>query len=151
LDNRPIPERFERSIAMKASMVTMVGLLVVICAFWNGEAEAQRGGGKVPPARAPKVAGAGGGKVHPQQPKVKANHKAKVAAPKEAHKKQKGSPHEQPKMKKGGEHEKQQKGKAAVRGPLGEVKSKALEEPTEVGKAVPGTSPSPGVPAVRKQ
>ena len=135
---------------MKASMVTAVGLLIVTLAFWNGEAEAQRGGGRVPQARAPKVVGGGGGKSHPQQPKVKANHKAK-AAPKEAHKKQKGSPQEKHTAKKSGEHEKKQKGKAAVRGPAAEVNVKALEKPTQVGKAASGTNPSPGVPAVPKQ
>ena len=68
-------------------------------------------------------------------------------------KKQKGSPQEKQKhtAKKGGEHEKKQKGKTAVRGPVGEVKVKALEKPTQVGKAAPGTSPSLGVPAVPKQ
>jgi hypothetical protein len=52
--------------------------------------------------------------------------------------------------KKGGEHEKMQKGKTAVGGPASELKSKALEEPTQVGKAAV-TKPAPGVPVVPKQ
>jgi hypothetical protein len=63
----------ERSLAMKASMVTAVGLMLVTFAFWIGQAEAQhRGGGRPAVAHPPK----GGGrpsavKAHPPQPKAK--------------------------------------------------------------------------------
>jgi hypothetical protein len=138
-------------MAMKASMVIVVGLLVVTFAFWNGEAEAQRGGGKVPQGRSLE-GGGGAGKVHLQRPTGKANHKSKAVS-KEAHRKQKGSPQEKQKhtAKKGGEHEKKHTGKTAVREPASQTKAKALEKPTQVGKAAPETKPAAGVPVAPKQ
>ena len=85
---------------MKVSMLTAVGLLVVMFAFWIGQAEAQhrgrtgrpaiahppKGGGRPSAVKAhlsqPKV------KVHPPQPKAKAQQKAKGATTKPAQKKQ---------------------------------------------------------------
>ena len=77
---------------MKASTVTVVGLVVVVFAFGIGQAEAQhRGGkGKAAGAHAPKGgARPGAGKAHPAQPKAKAQQKAKGAMAKPAQKKEK--------------------------------------------------------------
>ena len=85
---------------MKVSMLTAVGLLVVMFAFWIGQAEAQHRGGAGKPAIAHPPKGGGrpsAGKAHPSQPKVKAHPpqpkakaqpKAKGVMPKSDQKKQ---------------------------------------------------------------
>jgi hypothetical protein len=75
---------------MRASIVTVVGLLMVTFAFWLGQAEAQHGKGRGAPTPPPKAASRPNVvKPHAPQPKVKAQQKAKAAAPKSAQKKQK--------------------------------------------------------------
>jgi outer membrane biosynthesis protein TonB len=84
--------RIERGQAMKASMVTVVSLMVVTFALWVGQAEAQhRGGAKAAPAHPPKVSARPVVKAHPPQPKAKAQQKSKGAVAKKppAEKKQK--------------------------------------------------------------
>jgi hypothetical protein len=76
---------------MKVSMLTAVGLMVVIIAFWIGHAEAQHRGGTGRPAAVHPPSGGGrpsAGKTHPSQPKAKAQQKAKGATAKPAQKKQ---------------------------------------------------------------
>jgi flagellar biosynthesis GTPase FlhF len=75
--------RVERGQAMKASMVTVVSLMVVTFAFWVGQAEAQhRGGAKAAPAHPPNVGARPVVKAHPPQPKAKAQQKPKGAVAK---------------------------------------------------------------------
>ncbi len=79
---------------MKASMVTVVGLVIVIFAFGMGQAGAQHRGGKGKPAAAhsPKAKGGarpGAGKAHTPKPKGKVQQKAKGGMAKPAQKQEK--------------------------------------------------------------
>jgi hypothetical protein len=146
-------------MAMRVSMMTVVGLLVVVFAFWSGDAEAQRGRGRGGAAPAHPLGGArpGVGKTHPQQPKAKAHQKSKGPASKGAQKKQKGSPQEKGKAKKeiadkkgagkkAGDRHEAPAGKAKVREGAKEAKSKTQAKAQQVGKAAPGTRPTSGTP-----
>lgn len=109
----------EGRTAMRVSMVTVVGLLVVTFAFWIGDAEAQHGAGKVAAAPAhalKKAAGAAVAKSHPAPPQGTVQQKAKAAVSKEVQKKQNGSPQQKQDAKKNQAHNKAEEkkvGKAA--------------------------------------
>ncbi len=147
---------------MKVSMLTVVCLLVATFAFWVGDAEAQRGRGRMAPARPPGGGGARPGMVtQPAQPKAKAQQKSKEPASKGAQKKQKGSPREKGNAKKdiarkteaekkagkAGDGHEAQTDKAKARESAKEAKSKTPAKAQQVGKAAPGTSPTNGAPA----
>ena len=120
---------------MKVSMVTVVVLLTVTLAFWIGQAEAQhRGGGAKPPAAHPPKAAARppAGKMHPPQPKGKAQPQlkgviAKVAAQKKQMQKNSAEPKKKVEKK---EHEKKARKEETA-------KKKAMEHAKKAEKKAP--------------
>jgi type IV secretory pathway VirB10-like protein len=99
---------------MRASMVTVVAVMVVTLGFWLGQAEAQHGRGAAPPPapHLPKVAPRPPAvKPLPPHPKAKARQKSKGAAAKPPQKKPKQHDSAQAKddPKKSDPHKKQEK------------------------------------------
>jgi hypothetical protein len=74
---------------MKLPPAVVVGRIVVLFAFWMGQAEARQRGGKgdAAPAHPPKCSA---GKAHPSPPKAKPPQKANGGAAKPVQKKQQG-------------------------------------------------------------